>query len=104
MPTFDETFEQVAASLPDLRGSELVALLASATHVARNSVCITDAQLGDPGPRIIYVNPAFERMTGYTAAEVLGRPTSFIQSEEGLGGEGAGVDAVRRGAVNGEAS
>lgn len=79
MPTFDETFEEVAATLPDLRGSELVALLASATHVARNSVCITDAELGEPGPRIIYVNPAFERMTGYTAAEVLGRNPRFLQ-------------------------
>lgn len=81
MPTFDETFEQVAASLPDLTGSELQSLLAAATHVARNAICITDAELDSPGPRIVYVNPAFERMTGYTAAEVLGRDPRFLQGE-----------------------
>lgn len=76
---FDETFEEVAASLPDLRGHELVSLLASATHVARNAVCITDADLDEPGPRIVYVNPAFERMTGWTVAEVVGRNPRFLQ-------------------------
>lgn len=79
MPNFDETFDAVAASLPDLSGSELQSLLAAATHVARNAICVTDALLDDPGPRIIYVNPAFERMTGYTADEVLGRDPRFLQ-------------------------
>jgi PAS domain S-box-containing protein len=80
--TFDETFEIVAASLPELRGNEFEALLASATHVARNAVCITDAELDDPGPRIVYVNPAFERMTGYSAEEVLGRNPRFLQGPD----------------------
>ncbi|MFN8016602.1 MAG: SpoIIE family protein phosphatase [Acidimicrobiales bacterium] len=79
MPFHDDTFERVAASIPDLRGSELERLLASATHVARNAICITDAQLDAPGPRIVYVNPAFERMTGYRADEVLGRDPRFLQ-------------------------
>lgn len=79
MPSFDETFDRIAESIPDLAGSDLVELLASATHVARNSICITDADLDEPGPRILYVNPAFERMTGYAAAEVLGRNPRFLQ-------------------------
>lgn len=79
MQDFDETFEAVAAGLADVSGAELQSLLAAATHVARNSVCITDADLDPPGPRIVYVNPAFERMTGYTAAEVLGRDPRFLQ-------------------------
>jgi PAS domain S-box-containing protein len=82
MTTFDDTFDLVAASLPDVRGTEFEALLASATHVARNAVCITDADLDEPGPRIVYVNPAFERMTGYTAEEVLGRNPRFLQGEQ----------------------
>ena len=45
MADFDETFEAVAASLPDLSGTELQALLAAATHVARNAICITDADI-----------------------------------------------------------
>lgn len=79
MTTFDDTFDLVAASLPELKGNEFEALLASATHVALNAVCITDADIDDPGPRIVYVNPAFERMTGYTADEVLGRNPRFLQ-------------------------
>jgi len=79
MTTFDDSFERIAASLPDVRGTEFESLLASATHVARNAVCITDAVLGEPGPHIVYVNPAFERMTGYTADEVLGRNPRFLQ-------------------------
>jgi PAS domain S-box-containing protein len=79
VPDFDETFEEVAASVPDRSGTELEALLAAATHVARNAICITDADLDEPGPRIVYINPAFERMTGYTAAEVVGRNPRFLQ-------------------------
>lgn len=76
---FDDTFDLVAATLPALDEATFEALLASATHVALNAVCITDADLDDPGPRIVYVNPAFERMTGYTADEVLGRNPRFLQ-------------------------
>lgn len=79
MPAFDETFDDIVASIPDLRGTELETLLADATHVARNAICITDALLQEPGPHIVYVNPAFERMTGYTRDEVLGRNPRFLQ-------------------------
>lgn len=82
MQDFDETFEAVAAGLSDVSGAELQSLLAAATHVARNAVCITDAELDAPGPRIVYVNPAFERMTGYAAAEVLGRDPRFLQGPD----------------------
>jgi len=37
------------------------------------AVCVTDAQLDGPGPRIRYVNPAFERLFGDAADEVAGR-------------------------------
>ncbi len=43
------------------------------------SVILTDDMLDSPGPRILYVNAAFERMTGYTAEEVLGRSPRFLQ-------------------------
>jgi PAS domain S-box-containing protein len=79
MADHDETFEAVAASLADVSSAELRSLLAAATHVARNAVCITDAELDEPGPHIVYVNPAFERMTGYTAEEVHGRNPRFLQ-------------------------
>lgn len=35
-----------------------------------------------PGMPVVYVNPAFERLTGYPAAEVLGRNLSLLQGEQ----------------------
>lgn len=43
------------------------------------SVLITDAELHEPGPHIIYVNPAFEKMTGWTKEEVLGKTPRILQ-------------------------
>lgn len=82
MTTYDDTFDLVAGSLRALTGGEFDELLARATHVARNAICITDAELDAPGPRIIYVNPAFEQMTGYTSDEVLGRDPRFLQGPD----------------------
>src|SRR4028119_2236013 len=42
-----------------------------------NGIVISDAR--EPDMPIIYVNPAFERLTGYTAAEVIGRNCRFLQ-------------------------
>ncbi len=45
-----------------------------------NGICITDAT--GPDNPILYVNPAFERMSGYTAAEVVGRNCRFLQGPD----------------------
>ncbi|SDT97536.1 PAS domain S-box-containing protein [Verrucomicrobium sp. GAS474] len=37
--------------------------------------------LDEPGPRIVFVNEAFERITGYTSAETLGRSPRFLNGE-----------------------
>jgi PAS domain S-box-containing protein len=85
LPQSEENLARAAAAigeLSSLRGSALEHLLASAAHFARNAICITDAELDDPGPRIVYVNPAFERMTGYTRDEILGRNPRFLQGPD----------------------
>ena len=46
---------------------ESLQLLRAAVEQSRESILITDALLDPPGPRILFVNPAFTRMTGYTA-------------------------------------
>lgn len=46
------------------------------------SVLITDATIDDPGPFIIYVNPAFELMTGWTKEEVIGKSPRILQGPD----------------------
>jgi PAS domain S-box-containing protein len=43
------------------------------------SILITDAELDRPGPTIVYVNRAFERMTGWSKAEIVGRSPRLFQ-------------------------
>jgi len=54
-------------------------LLNSAVEQAKESILITDAELDLPGPRIVFVNPAFTRMTGYSAEDVIGKTPRILQ-------------------------
>lgn len=55
-----------------------------------NGVAISDATL--PDLPLVYVNPAFERISGYTAAAVLGRNPRFLHGDDR---KQAGLDDVR---------
>lgn len=57
-------------------------LLRSALEQSFNSVLITDAQPGPMGPRIVYANPAFCEMTGYSATELLGQTPRILQGAQ----------------------
>lgn len=59
-----------------------IELLAAVVESAKDSIIITDAELDEPGPTIVYVNAAFTEMTGYTAAEVIGKSPRFLQGPE----------------------
>lgn len=50
-------------------------------EAASESILVTKADLERPGPTIVYVNPAFERMTGWTASEVVGNSPRLLQGE-----------------------
>jgi|GEM_PF-2712026 PAS domain S-box-containing protein len=54
-------------------------LLGSAVEQSKESIIITDAELNLPGPKIVFVNGAFTQMTGYAAAEVLGKTPRLFQ-------------------------
>ena len=43
------------------------------------SVLITDTELNHPGPYIIYVNAAFEKMTGWNRIEIIGKSPRILQ-------------------------
>ena len=43
------------------------------------SVLVTTTELDRPGPLIVYVNPAFERMTGWCREDVLGKSPRILQ-------------------------
>jgi PAS domain S-box-containing protein len=65
-----------------LRIEERLRLLESVVTGANDAVLIADTELDDPGPRILYVNEAFTRMTGYTLEEVLGKTPRILQGPE----------------------
>jgi len=54
-------------------------LLEAALSQAYNAVVLTDADLGPGGCKILYCNPAFCRMTGYAAAELIGQTPRILQ-------------------------
>jgi PAS domain S-box-containing protein len=53
-------------------------LLGSAVEQSTESIMITDAESADSERRILFVNPAFTRMTGYTAAEAVGQSPAIL--------------------------
>src|SRR5262245_64188178 len=61
------------------RSEEQLRLLTTVVEQSTESVVITTAQLDLPGPQIVYVNPAFTRMTGYTPEEVIGKTPRILQ-------------------------
>ncbi len=58
---------------------ERLQLLERAIAASKNGVTITDARNNN---RLVYVNPGFEQMTGYSAAEVIGKNCRFLQGAE----------------------
>jgi len=55
-------------------------LLQAIVSASRDGVVVADARESDVP--IVYVNPAFEQMTGYSADEILGKNCRFLQGED----------------------
>jgi PAS domain S-box-containing protein len=68
-------------SPPERCGSqELGSLLGRFVAASSTGIVITDPSL--PDNPIVYVNPAFERVTGYSMEEAVGRNCRFLQAED----------------------
>jgi diguanylate cyclase (GGDEF)-like protein/PAS domain S-box-containing protein len=75
------------------KSQEQLRLLESSIARLNDIVIITEAgPFNAPGPRIVFVNEAFERRTGYTPEEVLGRTPRLLQ---GPGTQRAELDRIR---------
>lgn len=62
------------------RQAEQVRLLQSVVLNSHDAVVITEAEpLDEPGPKILYVNEAFTRTTGYSLEEVFGKTPRLLQ-------------------------
>jgi len=74
----------VIASLHDIterkRVEDSLRLRERAIAASSNGIVITDAQ--QASNPIIYVNPAFEKITGYSAEEVIGKNCRFLQRND----------------------
>lgn len=80
--------------ISDRKAKELqLRLLESVVTTTNDAVLITEAEPIDaPGPRIIYVNPAFTRMSGYTLEEACGQTPRILQGEKT---DRASLDRIR---------
>jgi diguanylate cyclase (GGDEF)-like protein/PAS domain S-box-containing protein len=67
---------------PEPGESDRLRLLESAVFNAADAVVIAEAGGAHTGLRIVYVNPAFTRLTGYAADEVVGASPRILQGAD----------------------
>ncbi len=104
-----ELFARAEAQEADERGAgrtgvgaeEELQLLQSALRSVGEAVVITTASFRGGGPSILYANPAFLEMTGYTELEVLGRSFRLLSGPET---EPESVERVRESLKRGTAA
>jgi len=72
----------LAAAAEHTTAFQQLQLLGSAVTQSQDAIMITDTMLDAPGPHILFVNPAFSRITGYRADEVLGLSPRLLQGEK----------------------
>ena len=74
--------------------------LESIAKSANDAIIVTEAgSLDEPGPKVIYANAAFTRMTGYHPSDILGRSPRVLQ---GPGTDREKLDEIRAALEKGE--
>jgi PAS domain S-box-containing protein len=76
---------------------EVRRLLDRAVAASSNGIVITDPRV--PDNPLVYVNPAFEEISGYTADEVLGHNCRFLQADDR---DQPALDELREALVEGQ--
>lgn len=75
-------------------GTDLLLQSLRERAVVATDICFTISDPRRPGNPLVWVNPSFTRVTGYSAEESVGRNCSFLQ---GPATDPAAVDAIRAG-------
>jgi diguanylate cyclase (GGDEF)-like protein/PAS domain S-box-containing protein len=70
----------LAAAIDRIRSSERLQMMERAIESTTNGIAIADATVAD-NP-IIYVNPSFERITGYDRDALIGKNCRFLQGKD----------------------
>lgn len=94
--------ESLIESLLDDLGEakEQLGLLEGAIRNDYDSILITELNLDSPGPRIVYVNDGFTKMTGYLPEEVIGKTPRILQGPKT---DRAILDRLKRRLIEGQA-
>jgi len=88
--TFVDVTERIAAN-------EGLRLLGAAVERLNDIVMITEAEpVDEPGPRIVFVNAAFERLTGWRREEIIGRSPRVLNGPRTSSDQTDRLDAARR--------
>ncbi len=78
-PVVEQALAQIEQERRLARAETSLSLLGAAMLQAKDGVLITDANLEEPGPRIVYANPALSVMTGFTEDEIVGSTPRLFQ-------------------------
>lgn len=96
VPFLDNTgrpyqYVSIRTDITHIKEAELrLRLLERAVEASASSISMADA--GKPDMPLIYVNPAFEYITGYSRDEVIGRNCRFLQGKED---DQSGLEEIR---------
>ena len=69
-------------STSEMFSDEYLMLKAAVEHT-KDAICITDTDL-QTGPHILFVNPAYTHLTGYTETEIVGKHASILHGTTSL--------------------
>lgn len=79
----DKALQHVEHLINELNQTKLhLHLLEKAIESDYDSIIITEVGMESPGPKIVYVNDGFTRMTGYTREEAIGKTPRILQGEK----------------------